>query len=123
MELRVSSGRNICLSLGNHIPIFYLEQPNTEDLVDWNLCYARRDRPRNGDASLRLHHDRSECGSVWSCTYSLGAPEDQLSAPGDCFVKLLDPAGLRTDRSLKTAFVADHAYLPWPQPPVLFSTR
>ena len=123
MELRVSSCRNLYLSLGNHIPIFYLEQPNTEDLVGLHLCNARRDWRDNGNVSFRSHHDRSERGGVRSCAYSLSAPQGQLSAPGGCLIKLLDPAGMRTDRSLKTAFVADHAYLPWPRPPVLSSTR
>src|SRR6266480_71430 len=117
MELRVSNCRNICLSLGNHIPIFYLEQPNTEDLVGLHLCNARRDWRDNGNVSFRSHHDRSERGGVRSCAYSLSAPQGQLSSPGGCLIRLL-LAGTRTNRSLKTA--AFVAYLPWPRPPVLF---
>jgi len=89
MELRVSSCRNICLSPGNHIPIFYLEQPNTEDLVGLHLCNARRDWRDNGNASFRSHHDRSERGSVRSWTSSHGALHSQATAQQSCFVKLI----------------------------------
>ena len=123
VERPVPSRRNLYLPVGNRISIFYLAEEHEKVLVDWHLRNALRNWPQHGDASLRLHHDRSECSSVRCCTYSLGAPQDQLSAPGSCLVKLLDPAGMRTDRSLKTAFVADHACLPSPRPPVLFSTR
>ena len=119
MEIPVPSRRNLYLPVGNRISIFYLAEEDEKDLVDWNLCDARRDRPRYGDVSVRVRHDRSECSSVRCCTYSLSAPQGQLSAPGGCLIRLL-LAGMRTNRSLKTAFVA---YLPWPRPPVLFSTR
>src|SRR5436190_23995825 len=120
MELRVSSCRNLYLSLGNHIPIFYLSEEDEKDLVDWYLCNALRDWRDNGNVSFRSHHDRSERGGVRSCAYSFSAPQGQLSAPGGCLIRLL-LARTRTNRSLKTA--AFVAYLPWPRPPVLSSTR
>src|SRR6476646_1032900 len=121
VERPVPSRRNLYLPVGNRISIFYLAEKHEKVLVDWHLRNALRNWPQYGDVSLRLRHDRSECGSVRRCTYSLSAPQDRLSAPGGCPIKLI-LAGVRSNRSLKTAF-SDHAYLPWPRPPVLFSTR
>ncbi len=88
MEIPVSTGRNLYLSVGNRISIFYLEQPNTEDLVDLHLCNARRDWHYHGDVSLRVRYDRSERGSVRSQTWPHGVPHNQLTAPESCFVKI-----------------------------------
>ena len=64
MEISLPSRRNLYLSVGNRISIFYLEQPNTEDLVDLHLCNAPRDWHHHGDVSLRFRHDRSERGCI-----------------------------------------------------------
>ena len=105
MELRVSSCGNICLSLGNLIPIFCLEQPNTKDLVGLHLCNAHRDWRDNGNVSFRSHHDRSEHGGVRSWTYSHGALHNQPTAPESCFVKIdLDGREFGQSRYCPTQF-------------------
>ena len=48
MEVPVPSRRNLYLSLGNRISIFYLEQQDEKDLVHRHVCDARRDRVTMG---------------------------------------------------------------------------
>ena len=59
MEILLPGRGNLCLSVGNRIPIFYLAHQDEKDLVDRHLCNARRDRSCAGNVSLRIHYDRS----------------------------------------------------------------
>ena len=59
MEVPVPSRGNLYLFIGDRLSIFYLEQQDTEDLADLHLRDARRDRPCDGNVSLRAHHDHS----------------------------------------------------------------
>jgi len=100
MEVLLPSRRNLCLSVGNRISIFYLEQQDEKDLADRNLFNARRNWPNHGHVPLRVRHDCSQSRCVRSGTYSLRAPQDHFSAPRGCHVKLLARAGV---------FVLDHS--------------
>ena len=66
MEVYVPSRGNRCLSVGNGLSIFYLEQQNAEDLVDWHLCNARRDWPHHGDVPVCVRYDRVKCSRIRS---------------------------------------------------------
>jgi hypothetical protein len=59
VEIPVPSRGNLHLSVGNRISISYLEQQDEKNLADRHLCNARRDRPCDGNVSLRVHHDHS----------------------------------------------------------------
>src|SRR6266487_4603029 len=88
MEILFPGRGNRCLSVGNRISIFYLEQQDEKDLVNRHLCNARRDWHYHGDVSFRSHHDRSERSGVRSWTWSHGALHSQRAAPESCFVKI-----------------------------------
>ena len=60
MEILAPSRGNRCLSVGNRISIFYLEQQDAKNLVDRDLHNARRDRRYHGNVSFRAHHDCSQ---------------------------------------------------------------
>src|SRR5262249_29499752 len=102
------------LSVGNRISILHLEQQDEKDLVDRHLCNARRDWHHHGDVSVLARHDCPQRGGVRSGTHSLGAVQNQRTAPESCFVKIdLDGRECGQSRSCPTqAFCSRPTCLP-----------
>lgn len=64
MEISLTGRRNIYLGIGNWIPVFYLEQQDTNPLAELHLCAARGNWFGDGDVSFRGGYDRSQCRRV-----------------------------------------------------------